>query len=437
MAITTAIVSLFLIIITLLFGLPVPFCFMLSTTFMVIALGYDPSFLLPYAFSRMSSIVLLAIPLFILVGGTVDKGGIGTSLVNFVDLFVGRIKGGLGVVAVVSCALFGSISGSCAATLSCIGSIMFPRLRENGYPMGHSAALVSCAAPLGLLIPPSSQMILYAWIGQQSVLACFLATVGPGLLLTVLLSIINLILLRNNPNVNVTAPVNKKTLFKMIGKRGKKAAPALIMPVIVLGGIYGGIMTPTEAAAVAVFYSIPLGFYIYKGLNKGNFFEVIVETATTTGVVMLMMYCIMMLSRIYIQERLPSMIMSFLTSISTNKNTILLMLNIFMIIIGMIMDDVSAMLLCTPILLPVVMSIGVSPIHFAAIIGVNLGMGNLTPPTAPTLYFGGRMANTPVSQMMKPALIFLIFAWLPTLIAVTYLPEMALWLPRLVLGGRF
>ena len=196
-------------------------------------------------------------------------------------------------------------------------------------------------------------------------------------------------------------------------------------------------MTPTEAAAVAVFYSILLGFYVYKGLNKGNFFEVIVETATTTGVVMLMMYCIMMLSRIYIQERLPSMIMSFLTSISTNKNTILLMLNIFMIIIGMIMDDVSAMLLCTPILLPVVMSIGVSPIHFAAIIGVNLGMGNLTPPTAPTLYFGGRMANTPVSQMMKPALIFLIFAWLPTLIAVTYLPEMALWLPRLVLGGRF
>jgi len=437
MAVTIAIVSLFLIIITLLFGLPVPFCFMLSTTFMVVALGYDPSFLLPYAFSRMSSIVLLAIPLFILVGGTVDKGGIGTSLVNFVDIFVGRIKGGLGAVAVVSCALFGSISGSCAATLSCIGSIMFPRLRENGYPMGHSAALVSCAAPLGLLIPPSSQMILYAWIGQQSVLACFLATVGPGLLLTVLLSIINLILLRNNPNVNVTAPVNKKTLFKMIGKRGKKAVPALIMPFIVLGGIYGGIMTPTEAAAVAVFYSIPLGFYIYKGLNKGNFFEVIVETATTTGVVMLMMYCIMMLSRIYIQERLPSMIMSFLTNISTNKNTILLMINIFMIIIGMIMDDVSGMLLCTPILLPVVMSIGVSPIHFAAIIGVNLGMGNLTPPTAPTLYFGGRMANTPVSQMMKPALIFLIFAWLPTLIAVTYLPEMALWFPRLVLGGRF
>ncbi len=433
----TIIIALLLIIITLLFGLPVPFCFMLSTTFMVITHQYDPSFLLPYGFSQMRSVVLLAIPLFIMVGGMMNRGGIGTSLVNLVDLFVGRIRGGLGVVAVVSSAVFGSISGSCAATISCIGSIMFPRLRENGYPMGHSTALVSCAAPLGLLIPPSSQMILFAWVGQQSVLACFLATVGPGLMLTALLSIINLILLRNNKNVHVNEPVDTKTFVKMLGDRGKKATPALIMPVIVLGGIYGGIMTPTEAAAVAVLYSVPVGFYIYKGLNKSNFLEVIIETATTTGVVMLMMYCIMMLSRIYIQEHLPAIIMNFLTAISTNKYIILFMLNIFMIIIGMIMDDVSAMLLCTPILLPVAISLGVHPIHFAAIIGVNLGMGNVTPPTAPTLYFGARMSNTPVSQTLKPALIFIIFGYLPTLIAATYFPELALWLPRLVLGGRF
>jgi tripartite ATP-independent transporter DctM subunit len=209
------------------------------------------------------------------------------------------------------------------------------------------------------------------------------------------------------------------------------------MPVIVLGGIYGGIMTPTEAAAVSVLYSIPVGFFVYRGLNRKNFVQVVVETATTTGVVMLMMYCIMMLSRIYVQERLPDLIMNVLTSVSTNKYVILLMLNIFMIIIGMIMDDVSAMLLCTPILLPVVTQLGVSPIHFAAIIGTNLGLGNVTPPTAPTLYCGGRMAKTPVSQMMKPAMIFIIFAWLPTLLAVTYIPELALWLPRLVLGGRF
>ncbi len=430
-------IALLLIIVTLLFGLPVPFCFMLSTLFMVITQGYDPYFLLPYSFSQMSSIVLLAIPLFIMVGGLMDKGGIGSSLVNLVDVFVGRIKGGLGVVAVVSCAVFGSISGSCAATLSCIGSIMFPRLRENGYPMGHSAALVSCAAPLGLLIPPSSQMILYAWVGQQSVLACFLATVGPGLMLMALLSIINLVLLKEDPNVYVSPPMVGAEKRRALFKRGGQALPALIMPIIVLGGIYGGIMTPTEAAAVAVLYSIPVGFLIYRGLNRKTFLAVIIETATTTGVVMLMMYCIMMLSRIYVQEHLPSLIMGFLTSVSSNKYVILLMLNVFMIIIGMIMDDVSAMLLCTPILLPVVTKLGVSPIHFAAIIGVNLGLGNVTPPTAPTLYFGGRIANTPVSEMLRPAMIFILFAWLPTLLAVTYIPEMALWLPRLVLGGRF
>lgn len=430
-------IALLLIIVTLLFGLPVPFCFMLSTLFMVITQGYDPYFLLPYSFSQMSSIVLLAIPLFIMVGGLMDKGGIGSSLVNLVEVFVGRIKGGLGVVAVVSCAVFGSISGSCAATLSCIGSIMFPRLRENGYPMGHSAALVSCAAPLGLLIPPSSQMILYAWVGQQSVLACFLATVGPGLLLMCLLSVINLVILKDDENVYVTPPMTSAEKRQNFWDRSGKALPALIMPMIVLGGIYGGIMTPTEAAAVAVLYSIPVGFLIYRGLNRQNFCEVIIETATTTGVVMLMMYCIMMLSRIYVQEHLPSLIMNALTSISANKYVILLMLNVFMIIIGMIMDDVSAMLLCTPILLPVVTKLGISPIHFAAIIGVNLGLGNVTPPTAPTLYFGGRIANTPVSQMLKPAMIFITFAWLPTLIAVTYIPELSLWLPRLVLGGRF
>lgn len=301
--------------------------------------------------------------------------------------------------------------------------------------MGHSAALVSCAAPLGLLIPPSSQMILYAWVGQQSVLACFLATVGPGILLMILLSALNLFMLRNNKEIHVMEPMPVTQKMRLLGRRSGQAAPALLMPFIVLGGIYGGIMTPTEAAAVAVLYSIPVGFLVYRGLNRRNIVQVIVDTATTTGVVMLMMYCIMMLSRIFIMEHLPTMIMSFLSSISTNKYVILMMMNIFMIIIGMIMDDVSAMLLCTPILLPVATQIGVSPIHFAAIIGTNLGLGNVTPPTAPTLYFGGRIAKTPVSQMMKPALVFIIFAWLPTLIAVTYLPELALWLPRLVLGS--
>ena len=429
-------ISVFLIIFLLLSGLPVPFCFMLTTAFLIFVLGYDPSFLIPYSYNQMSSMVLLCIPMFILVGGLMDKSGIGESLIDFVDIFVGKIKGSTGAVAVIGCAVFGSISGSCAATLSCIGSIMYPRLKAHRYPDGYASALVACAAPLGLLIPPSSQMILFAWVGQQSVLACFLATLAPGLLLTFLLCVINFVIIRKDPNVLSGSEAFTGKPLKL-STRAFSAMPSLFMPVIVLGGIYGGFMTPTEASAIAVLYSIPVGFFIYKGLNKSNILGVVIETAATTGVVMIMMFCIMLLSRIYIMEGVPSMILEQLYRVSTNKYAILLLLNIFMIIIGMIMDDVSAMLLCTPILLPIMTQIGIHPIHFAGIIGVNLGMGNLTPPTAPTLYFGARMANVPVSKSLKPAMIFLIFAWLPVLLAVTYIPSMALYLPRLILGGAF
>lgn len=428
-------VSILLIIFLLLTGLPVPFCFMITTGYLIYVLSYDPSFLIPYSYNQMSSMVLLCIPMFILVGGIINKSGIGEALIDFVDIFVGKIRGSLGAVAVISCAVFGSISGSCAATLSCIGSIMYPRLKAYNYPDGYASALVACAAPLGLLIPPSSQMILYAWVGQQSVLACFLATLAPGLMLTFLLCVVNFIIIRKNPNVKITSEMVDKPL--KLSTRGINALPALFMPVIVLGGIYGGFMTPTEASAIAVLYSIPVGIFIYKGLNRKNFWSTIVETGATTGVVMLMMFCIMLLSRIYIVEELPSIILKQLYKVSTNKYAILFMLNIFMIIIGMIMDDVSAMLLCTPLLLPVMQEIGIHPIHFAGIIGVNLGMGNLTPPTAPTLYFGARMAKVPVSKSLKPALIFLIFAWLPVLAAVTYIPQMALFFPRLILGGTY
>lgn len=430
-------IALVLIILTLIIGLPVPYCFMGATLFMVVAEGYSPSFLLPYSYSFTNAVVLLCIPLFIAVGSLMNKGGIGRVLVDFVELFVGRIKGGLGVVSVVACAVFGSISGSCAATLSCIGSIMFPRLRESGYPMGHSAALLSSAAPLGLLIPPSASMILYAWIGRQSVLACFLATVGPGLILMTLLSILNLIMLRNTPDIVLQEAYEPGEFGKVFRQRARRAIPALIMPVIVLGGIYGGFFTPTEAAAVAVLYAIPVGFFVYRSLTVKDFVQSMVDTASTTGVVMAMMFCIVLLSRIYIMEDLPGLISEVLGRVSENKNVILLVINVMLIIIGMIMDDTSAMLLCTPILLPVVQGFGVHPVQFGAIVGVNLGLGLITPPTAPTLYFGGRIANTPVSKMLKPTLIFIAFAWLPTLLAVSYFPNVSLWLPRLILGGRF
>ena len=220
----------------------------------------------------------------------------------------------------------------------------------------------------------------------------------------------------------------------MSQKRTVSAIPALLMPVMVLGGIYGGYFTPTEAAAVAVIYSIPVGFFVYKKLTVKELKETLIETASQTGVIMVMIFCIMMLSRIYIMEDLPGMITDTIKNFSTNKNVILLGTNIILLVIGMIMDDTSAILLCSPIFIPILQEFGVDPIHFAAIIGVNIGIGLLSPPTAPCLYFGSGVLKTDVIDMLPTTFKFLLFAWMPTLIAVTYYPPLALWLPNFILG---
>lgn len=426
-------IAILILVVTLFIGVPIPFAFFSSAAFLIFTGGYDAGFLLPYGFAKMNSIVLLTIPLFIMAGGVMDKGGIGDRLVDVVDTIAGRIRGGLGIVTVVTCAIFGAVSGSSSATVSCIGSIMMPKLKKAGYPVGHVAALLANAGVLGILIPPSMLMILYAWMGNQSVLACFLAAFVPGLIVTTLLSIVNLVLLRNNKDIEVRPAEDMVTTAKLFGVKSAKASPALMMPVIILGGIYGGIMTPTEAAAVAVLYAIPVAMFFYRGLKMKNLMRTLIESATTTGVIMAMMFAVMILSRLYIMENLPEQIMDVLTSISDNKMVIMLMINVFLVIMGMLMDDVSGILLGTPILLPLVTQLGVDPVHFAAIMGVNLGMGNVTPPTAPLLYLSGRISGAQVNQMLKPTMYLIIFAWLPTLLLTTYVPEISLGLVNLLM----
>lgn len=431
-------IALLVLFIAMIVGMPIPLSFLASAAYLVFVGGYDPGFLMPYGYSKMNSIILLTIPLFIMAGALMDKGGIGRQLVDSVEKIVGRVKGGLGVVTVVSCAIFGAVSGSSSATLSCIGSIMAPRLKENGYDPGFAAALIASSGVLGILIPPSMLMILYSWIGNQSVLATFLAALVPGLILVVLFSVINLMYAKKNPNIKIVTKDDLKEIKaakrRADGKREWGATPALIMPIIILGSIYGGILTPTEAAAVSVFYAIPVGFFIYKQLTLKTLKETLIQSSVTTGVVMIMLFAVMILSRLYIMENLPQRILGFLTSISENKIIILIMVNIFMIILGMLMDDVSAVLLATPILLPVVTAIGVSPIHFAGIVGVNIGMGNITPPTAPLLYLAGRIGKADVKDMLGPTMALITFAWLPTLILTTYIPQISMWLPKLILG---
>lgn len=423
-----------ILLLTLLIGVPIPLAFFSSVAYLVLFQGYDFGFLLPYGFTKINAVVILAIPLFIAAGGIMNEGRIGEKLIGLVEIAIGRFKGGMIIVTIVSCAIFGAISGSSSATMSCIGTIMLPRMWEQGYDRGQCASIIASASVLGLLIPPSMVTILYAWMGNQSVIACFLSTIIPGIILIVLFSIVNIFLLKKYPEVATIQGPNFKETTKIFGKRLIVATPALLMPIIILGGIYGGVMTPTEAAAVSVIYAIPVGALFYKGLTYKGLIKTIIDSATTTGVIIVMLFAVMILSRVYIMENLPQKIFEFLKAISDNKLIILLMINLFLLILGMLMDDISAMLLATPILVPVIIKLGVDPVHFAAIIGVNLGMGLITPPTAPMLFLAGRIGNSEIKQMMMPTMYMIFFAWIPTLIITTYVPYVALYLPKLLLG---
>ena len=430
-----------ILLVFLMIGVPVPVSFMASAALLIFfggptGDGYQASQLLPYGYAQMNSVTLIAIALFIAAGGIMEKGKIGEKLIDFVDVFVGHLKGGLGVVGVISCAVVGSICGAACATLSCVGSIMYPRFRKENYPRGLAAALMANASLLGLLIPPNATLIIFAWISGQSVLECFLATVIPGFITIVLLCSVNMWLLRDNKEVVSTEKQGRTRADKiqLFQTRGKMALPALMLPFLVLGGIYGGIMTTTEASAMAVFYAIPIGMFVYKGLNLKNTAQVIVESAITTGVIMVMLYCVSMLSRLYILEDLPGALLALFQSISTDPMMVMFMINIFLVIMGMLMDDISVVVLTTPILMPIVMELGFNPIHYAAIVGVNTGLGCITPPAAPVLYLSGRLGAAPIDEMMKPCLWFIVLCWVPVLFVTVFFPKLSLFLPHMIMG---
>jgi tripartite ATP-independent transporter DctM subunit len=432
-------VALVILALTLIMGVPVPMGFLASAMVLLLfggpdMAGYPTSQILPYGFTQMNNVALIAIALFIMAGGLMERGKIGEKLIELVDVFVGKIKGGLGIVGTVSCAVFGSVTGSACATLSCVGAIMFPRLAAAGYPRGIAASVMSNASLLGMLIPPNSTLIVFAWLSKQSVLACFLSTIFPGIMMMVLISLVNCWLVNDIPTIKVVTEDRKGRKLQLLRERGRSAIPALLLPVIVLGGIYGGIFTPTEAAAIGVIYAIPVGMFVYKGLTLKGLYESLVESAVTTGVIMVMLYSVMMLTRLYVLEDLPNKMLRVFFAISDNRWTILLMINIFIVLIGMFMDDISCVTLTTPILMPIIIELGFNPIHYAGIIGVNAGLACITPPAAPVLYLGGRMAGAPIAEMMKPTLWIIAFAWIPTLIVTIYFPKFSLFLPHYVLG---
>jgi C4-dicarboxylate transporter DctM subunit len=425
-------IDLIILIGLLIVGVPVPFCFMAAVLYMFVIGGFNPMFVISTGFKQINSMAVLSIMFFILMGGLMGTGGIAGRLVAISDSILGRRKSGLGTVSIVSSAIFGAISGTCSAAVAAIGSIMIPRMLERGYPRGQATALVACPSVLGQLIPPSVPMILYAWVTWQSVGACFLATVVPGVIMVGLYTFVNSLMVRRMP-IQVLPDMPLRTKIKGFGKAMGRGFWALLMPVIVLGGIYGGVFTPTESAGIAVVYCLPVGFFIYRSMSLRQFSNAMVDTITTTGVIMVMVFFVMILSRMYVMENVPQRLISSLTGFTENKIVILMMVNVFLLILGMLMDDFSGTLLAAPLLFPLMKDLGIHPIHFAAILGTNLGLGNKTPPTAPILYLAGRVGNCRFDQLLKPAVLFMTSCSLPVVILTTYIPFLSLWLPHLLL----
>ncbi len=428
--VTISLIALAVLVLLLSFGVPLPYCFGGALMIMCLFGGATMQGTMVWGFTQLANPVLLCIPLFVFAGTVMSESGIAASLLKFVNIFVGRIRGGLGVVASVSCAIIGAISGSGLTGVAATGPLLIPEMAEKGYPRGYATALVANSSILGLLIPPSVTMIIYGWVTDTSILACFLATLGPGLLITFLFSIVNLVLARKFPLV-LDPPKKLPEVVKEGVACTTRAIPALVMPLIILGGIYGGIMTPTEAAAVAVIYAIPVGFLIYRGLNVETFFRAAKSSATAVGAIMVMIVFSLMLSQIFVMEDVPQALVEGVFTITQNKVLLLILINFLLFFVGMIVNDVTAIILIAPLLLPLMEAIGVSPVQFAAIMGVNTAMGGVTPPYASILYLGMRIGKVEFSEVIKPAMILIIFGYVPVVFLTSLWPSLSLFFPGL------
>lgn len=417
----------------LVMGVPIPLCFAGAAMYLGLSTGMDMGQMMSSGVHSLSSLTLLAVPAFILAGGLMNASGIAERLVRFAEALVGSIKGGLGMVGVIACAIVGAIAGTCSAAVAAMGTVLIPKMVERGYDRGYSTALIASASVLGQLIPPSLPMILFGYALQLSVAACFLSTIGPGIILIVTHVIINRVLVGKMPSITNPPKGTRSEYFREIGRATYKGSWALIMPVIILGSIYGGIAIPTEAATVACLYAILVGLFVYKGLTLRKLYGTLLSMGVTTAVVILMVYFVMILGRLYTYENVPQQLSAGMMAVSTNYYVILAMVNVFLILLGMIMDDSSGTLLAAPLLWPILRSVGVNPYHFAAIMGTNLGLGNITPPCAPILYLAGRVGGVPLERMIKPALIFIFLGTIPVVLVATYWPDLSLWLPRLLM----
>ena len=414
----------------LLAGVPVAFCIGISTLLtMLLSIPSGPS--VTTVAQRMAtgldSFTLLAIPFFILAGQIMNSGGIARRLIEFAKSILGTLPGGLAHVNILAAMLFGAISGSAVAATSAIGGTMGPSMREEGYDRDYSAAVNITSSTTGLIIPPSNILIVYSLAsGGVSIAALFLAGYLPGLLVGLsLMTVAGVLAARRG------YPTADRLSLRVVARRFVDALPSLFLLVVVIGGIVKGYFTATEAAAVAVLYALILAF-VYREISVGDLPKILLDSASTTAIVMLLIATSIGMSWILAYENIPQSITETLVALTDSKIVILLFINLILLAVGTFMDMTPAVLIFTPIFLPIAIELGIDPVHFGIIMVLNLCIGLCTPPVGSVLFVGCSVGGTTITKVIRP-LMPLFIAMVISLLIVTYWPGLSLWLPSVFL----
>jgi len=414
-------------LVLMLLNVPVAFCMGIAAMLAFLTMGGMPAFtaVAHNMATGIDSFALLAIPFFVLSGLLMGHGGIARRLIDFANVLMGRFRGGLGYVNVLTCMMFGAISGSATAAVSSIGGFMIPVMNKMGYHRDFNAAVTISAATTGLLIPPSNIMIVYSLAtgGFVSIAALFIAGYLPGFLVGLgLLAVSGVVSIRNNYGKG------ERFAFREGVVRFLAAIPALLLIFIVIGGILLGWFTPTEASAIAVLYSFFLAVIVYREVKVRDLPKLLLQCGVTTSVVFLLIATSMAMSWVLASENVPQDISAALMGWTNSKVVLLLLINAMLLVVGCFMDMTPAVLIFTPIFLPVVEKVGVHPLHFGVIMIMNLCIGLCTPPVGTCLFLGCGIAETTVTKVMRPILPFFL-AMVATLLLCTFIPEISMWLP--------
>ncbi|RIQ25982.1 TRAP transporter large permease [Salmonella enterica] len=417
-------------VVLLAMGAPIGICIVIASfSTMMLVLPFDISMFATAQkmFSSLDSFALLAVPFFVLSGVIMNSGGIAARLVNFAKLFTGKLPGSLSYTNIVGNMMFGAISGSAIAASTSIGGVMVPMSAREGYDRGFAAAVNNASAPTGMLIPPTTAFILYALAsGGTSIAALFAGGLVAGVLWGVGCMLVTLVVAKRR-NYRVFFTVQKGMALKV----AVEAIPSLLLIVIIVGGIVQGIFTAIEASAIAVVYTLLLTMVFYRTLKIKDLPSILLQTVVMTGVIMFLLATSSAMSFSMSITNIPAALSDMILGISANKLVILLVITVFLLIIGAFMDIGPAILIFTPILLPIMAKLGVDPVHFGIIMIYNLAIGTITPPVGSGLYVGASVGKVKVEEVIKPLLPFY-GAIIGVLLLITYIPEITLFLPRLL-----